>query len=165
MVFFFTGDELEQGQVLLLLGYAEEMGQIPACPAATVERYLNAMKKLEQFKGQFNAICTGQNGSPIRTEFLDDYIELAQLIIDGYEGKKDCSNGSSYNASMGHFSFENANYRRGEWKVASLIYCADLIWNKDYEKSPCQVEPATSLHVNSSQSIYKYDRLHDSPRH
>jgi len=149
----FCGDELEQGQVLLLPGYAEEKGQIHACPAATVERYLNAMKKLEQFKSQFNAICPGHNGSPIGTEFLDDYIELAQRILDGHEGKKDCSNGSSYNSGMDHFPYENANYRRGEWKGASLIYCADLIWNKDYEKTR-QVEPATPLHANSSQSIY-----------
>ena len=152
--FLFPGDELEQGQVLLLPGYAEEKGQIHACHAATVEKYLNAMKKLAQYKSQFNAICPGHNGAPIGTEYLDDYIELAQRILNGYEGKTDCSNGSSYNSRMGHFPYENANYRRGEWKGASLIYCADLIWNKDYEKKPCQVEPATPLHINSSQSIY-----------
>ena len=150
----FPGDELEKGQVLLLPGYAEQKGQIHAHPAATVERYLAAMKKLNSFRNQFNAIYPGHNGTPITTDYLDDYIELAQRILDGYEGKKDCSNGSSYNSRMGHFPNENANYRRGEWKKASLVYCADLIWNKDYEKTPCQVEPATRLHVNSSQSIY-----------
>jgi len=153
--FLFPGDEIETGQVLLLPGYAEEPGQIHAAPAATVERYRDAMKKLGTYRTQIKAIYPGHNGSPIEPEYLDRYIELAQRILDGHEGKTDCSNGNSYNANMGHFPYENANYRRAEWNGASLIYCADLIWNKDYEKSSGQVEPATPLHKNSSYSIYK----------
>ena len=152
--YLFPGDELETGQVLLLPGYAEKPGQVHAAPAATVERYLQAMQKLQAFRGQIKAIYPGHNGTPIEPEYLDHYTELAQRILDGHEGKTDCSNGSSYNARMGHFPYENANYRRAEWKGASLIYCADLVRNTDYAKEPCQVEPATPLHKNSANSIY-----------
>lgn len=151
----FPGDELETGQVLLLPGYAEEPGQIHGAPAGTVEKYLHAMKKIHVYRDQIKAILPGHNGTPIEADYLDRYIEVAQRVLDGHEGKKDLSNGSSYNSGMGHFPYENANYRRAEWNGASLVYCADLVWDKDLEKDPCQVAPATALHVNSSKSIYK----------
>ncbi len=141
----FPGDELETGQVLLLPGYAEKMGQIHAESAATVETYLHAMQKLAGFAEDFDLICPAHNGSPIGKEWLYKYIALAGMVRGGMEGKTDCSS-SSYNAGANHFPNPDANYRRAEHDGASLIYCADLIFDADYKKSP-GLAPATRLHL------------------
>lgn len=67
------------------------------------------------------------------------------MILDGYKGKTDCSS-PSYNAKADHFPNPDANYRRGEHDGASLIYCADLIFDTDYKRSP-GLKPATKLHL------------------
>lgn len=141
----FPGDELEQGQVLLLPGYAEVPGQIHAKPAASVETYLHAMQKLAGFADQFDTICPAHNGSPLGKEWLFKYITLAEKILGGMEGKTDCSS-PSYNDSADHFPRPDANYRRGEYDGASLIYCADLITDADYAKADT-LNPATTLHI------------------
>jgi len=140
----FPGDELDSGQVLLLPGYAEKAGQLHAKPAASVETYRNALYKLKAQQGLFDWILPAHNGAPAGIDLLDRFIELAERILDGYEGKMDCSNGG-YNASVAHFPLDSANYRRGEWKGVALVYCADLIWDADYAKG--QAEPATELHT------------------
>ncbi|MDL2232968.1 MBL fold metallo-hydrolase [Ruminococcaceae bacterium OttesenSCG-928-L11] len=147
----FTGDEVEAGQVLLLPGYAEQPGQIHAAPAGSVETCLNAMRKLKSFGDQFDALCPGHNGSPIDPCYLDWFIQLCQNILDGQEGNPDCSS-PSYSHRMGHFPFPTANYRRGEYKGASLVYCADLLWDSDYAKAD-QLLPATPLHITSSYFV------------
>ena len=139
----FPGDEIDTGQVLLLPGYAEKPGQFHAKPAASVETYLRAMTKLKNLSERFDRIYPAHNGAPIGLEWLDKFIALAQRILDGYEGSEDCS-GRGYNAGMGHFPRKEANYRRGEYDGASLIYCADLIRDEDYKNK--QAEPATELH-------------------
>jgi hydroxyacylglutathione hydrolase len=141
----FPGDEIETGQVLLLPGYAEEPGQIHAKSASTVETYLHAMQKLQKFSGYFDTICPAHNGSPIGKEWLEKYIVLAQMILDGLEGKTDCSS-PSYNASANHFPRPDANYLRAEHDGASLIYCGDLIFDTDYPKA-AHLKPATDLHI------------------
>lgn len=141
----FPGDELETGQVLLLPGYAEQPGQIHAKSASTVETYLHAMQKLKEFSDSFDTICPAHNGSPIGKEWLDKYITLAQMVLDGFEGKTDCSS-PSYNASANHFPRPDANYRRAEHDGASLIYCRDLIFDTDYPNA-AYVKPATDLHI------------------
>ena len=141
----FAGDELESGQVLLLPGYAEEMGQIHAKPAASVETYLHAMQKIAAFDADFDIICPSHNGSPIGKEWLYKYIALAEKILGGYEGKTDCSS-KSYNARAGHYPNPDAGYRRGEHEGASLIYCSELIFDADYAKADT-LPPATRLHL------------------
>ncbi len=141
----FPGDELESGQVLLLPGYAEVMGQIHAQSAATVETYLHAMQKIAAYADDFDLIYPAHNGTPIGKEWLYKYIALAEKILAGYEGKTDLSS-PSYNSRAGHFPYPEANYRRGEHEGASLIYCADLIFDKDYKKAP-GLHPATPLHM------------------
>lgn len=141
----FPGDELEAGQVLLLPGYAEVPGQIHAKPAASVETYLHAMRKLQGFAGRFDMICPAHNGTPIDKSYLDRYITLAQMILDGFAGSEDCSS-SSYNASANHFPRPDARYRRAEHNGASLVYCADLIFDRDYERAD-SLPPATDLHI------------------
>lgn len=141
----FPGDELEQGQVLLLPGYAEVMGQTHAKPAASVETYHRAMTKLAAFADSFDTICPSHNGSPIGKEWLFKYIALAEKILNGMEGKTDLSS-PSYNSGADHFPRPDANYRRGESDGASLIYCADLITDADYAKAD-SLNPATNLHI------------------
>lgn len=141
----FPGDELETGQVLLLPGYAEKPGQIHAKSASTVETYLRAMQKLARFADRFDTICPAHNGSPIGKEWLYKYITLAQMILDGFEGKTDCSS-PSYNASANHFPRPDANYRRAEHDGASLVYCKDLVFDADYPNA-MRVRPATDLHI------------------
>ena len=122
----FTGDEVECGQVLLLPGFGEKPGQHIARPASTVEKYLRTVQKLKTFEAQFDFILPSHNGTPIDPCYIDWYIELAQMILSGYEGKEDCSS-PTFGPHLGHFPKKEANYRRGEWKGASLIYCADLV--------------------------------------
>ncbi len=141
----FPGDELECGQVLLLPGYAEEPGQIHAKPAASVETYLHAMEKLNSFRSEFDTIFPAHNGSPLDPIYLDWYIELAKMVIKGFEGIEDCST-PSYNESAAHFPLKDANYRRAEYKGASLVYCKDLIFDKDYANAD-KLAPATRLHL------------------
>jgi Zn-dependent hydrolases, including glyoxylases len=141
----FPGDELERGQVLLLPGFAEKKGQLHSKPAASVETYLHAMQKLKSFSARYTYLCPGHNGTPLEAEYVDRYIELAQRVLAGQEGKTDVSS-PTYNSSAEHFPYPQANYRRAEWNGASLVYCADLIWDRDYQKDPCQYVPATWLH-------------------
>lgn len=141
----FPGDELECGQVLLLPGYAEQMGQIHAKPAASVETYLHAMERLNRYRDSFDTIFPAHNGSPIDPTYLDWYIELAKKIMNGYEGKEDCST-PSYNESAAHFPLKDAHYRRAEYQGASLVYCQDLIFDRDYAHAD-QLAPATRLHL------------------
>lgn len=145
----FSGDEVESGQVLLLPGYAEEMGQIHARHASSVETYHRAMLKLKQFEDCYDMIYPGHNGTPIVKEYLDAYIELAEKIMAGYEGIRDCTS-RTYSTTDTHYPYDNANYRRGELKGASLIYCQDLIFDRDYEKADA-FPPATPLHVICSK--------------
>ncbi|MBP3371598.1 MAG: MBL fold metallo-hydrolase [Clostridia bacterium] len=149
----FPGDELECQQVLLLPGYAEEMGQIHSKPAASVETYYNAMSRLKALDDKFDVICPAHNGTPIDKRYLDTYLALAKKIMDGYEGLTDLTS-PTYQDNIRHFPKKEANYRRGELDGASLIYCADLIFDKDYEKA-ADFPPATQLHIDSSTTARK----------
>ena len=122
----FTGDEVECGQVLLLPGFGEKPGQLTARPASTVEKYLRTIKKLKALESEFDFIMPSHNGTPIHPSYIDMYIELAQRILDGYEGEEDCSS-PTYGPHLSHFPKKEMNYRRGEWKGAALIYCRDRI--------------------------------------
>ncbi len=122
----FSGDEVECGQVLLNPGFGEKPGQLIARPASTVEKYLRTVKKLKGHEDKIDFILPSHNGTPIHPSYIDMYIELAQRILDGYEGKEDCSS-PTYGPWLNHFPKKEANYRRGEWKSASLVYCRDLI--------------------------------------
>jgi glyoxylase-like metal-dependent hydrolase (beta-lactamase superfamily II) len=141
----FPGDEIERGQVLLLPGFAEKKGQLHSKPAASVETYLHAIQKLKSFSPRFSHLCPGHNGTPLEADYVDRYIETAERVLDGQEGKTDISS-PTYDNKAEHFPYPEANYRRAEWRGASLVYCADLIWDKDYLKDPCQHVPATWLH-------------------
>lgn len=152
----FPGDEVECGQVLLLPGYAERPGQLHARSAASVETYLRAMRKLESFRGDFDAILPAHNGAPISPEVLEKLIRLAEAVLAGLPGNPDCSS-PSYNPSAGHFPLPTAHYRRAEQEGVSLVYCADLLWDRDYAKG--QPQPATRLHEICASSIQKAEAL------
>ena len=146
----FPGDELECQQVLLLPGYAEEMGQLHTKPAASVETYYNTMLRLRALWDKFDFICPAHNGTPLHKRYLDTYIALAKKIMEGYEGLTDLSS-PTYSDAVTHFPRKEANYRRGELDGASLIYCADLIFDADYAKAD-RLPTATDLHVISSKT-------------
>ena len=148
----FPGDEVEAGQVLLLPGYAEQPGQIHACPAASVETCLGAMNKLKALSDQFDYICPAHNGTPIDPVYLDWYIQICNEILAGTEGDPDCT-GRTYTPQFNHFPNLNANYRRYTYKGASLIYCADLIRDADYANAD-KLNPATMLHIISAHTAY-----------
>ena len=147
----FPGDELEAGQVLLLPGYAEEMGQVHSRPASTVETYRNAMLKLKSFEEKFDMICPAHNGTPILKAYLDRYIKLAEMIMAGeIVGNEDCSS-PSYNPGASHYPYPNAGYLRAEFKGASLIYNKHLIFDTDYPKA-ATLPNATRCHENSAHT-------------
>lgn len=149
--FLFCGDEIDSGSSLLLPGYAEEMNQIHASAAGAVETHLNAMKKLKSYYCDFDYLCPSHNGSPIDKVYIDWFIELDEMIINGYIGSTDCE-GYSYSADMMHFPFPNAGYLRASYKGASLVYNKDLIFEKDREKAN-NLPVATPLHILSSRYI------------
>lgn len=141
----FPGDELETGQVLLLPGYAEVPGQTHAKHASSVETYLHAMEKLKTFEDKFDIICPAHNGTPIHKSYLDRYIKLAQMILDGFEGSPDCTS-PSYSDKASHFPNADAGYLRAEHEGASLVYNKELIFDADYVKAD-SLPPATRLHI------------------
>ncbi len=146
----FPGDEVDSGQVLLLPGYAEKPGQFHSRPASTVETCLRALKKLAGFRKDFDLICPGHNGAPIGADWIDRYMEAAQAVLSGAEGSSDCSS-PSYSPADEHYPLPEANYRRFTLNGASLVYCADLIYDSDYSHAgdlPC----ATKLHRISADT-------------
>ncbi len=73
----YTGDEVESGQVLLFVSGEEVKEQI------LVTRHLHNMQKLLARKMEFNRLMPAHNGAPISVDYIEDYIELAKLIING----------------------------------------------------------------------------------
>ncbi len=141
----FTGDEIDQDQVLLLPGFAEIPGQIHSQPAASVEDYLEAMLKLREYSDHFDLICTGHNGSPLGKEWLGRYINTAKSILSGKRGSSDCSS-STYSKKDTHYPRKDAKYLRYSENGASLVYCSRLIHKSDRLTSET-VPPATKLHI------------------
>jgi glyoxylase-like metal-dependent hydrolase (beta-lactamase superfamily II) len=131
----FTGDELESGQILLLPGFGEKPGEKYARPASTVEKYLRTLEKIKTFENRYDAIFPAHNGTPIDTSYLETYMEAAQRILDGIEGIEDCSS-PTYDQSLSHFPKKEMNYRRMEWKGASIVYCKDRIWDRQADIPP-----------------------------
>jgi glyoxylase-like metal-dependent hydrolase (beta-lactamase superfamily II) len=150
----FSGDEVESGQVLLLPGYAERPGQIHAVPAATVEAYLIAVKRLRAMESAFDSICPGHNGTPIDNSYLDWLIILCEKILNGeIVGSAECSS-PSYDQRDTHFPYPNAGYRRAEYQGAALVYCGELLRNADIAEAG-KLPPATPLHLISSYYAYR----------
>jgi len=105
----FTGDELESGQVLLML---EE----PSLPVTqTVENHQRQTRKLKARESEFDFLCPAHNGTMIDKSYLDAFIEAAQLILDGVEGKDDISSPT--------LPFPNNGFtKRLEHKGANICY-------------------------------------------
>ena len=149
--FLFCGDEIESRSSLLLPGYAEKPGQIHASPAAAVETHLNAMKKVKSRSDSFEFLCPAHNGSPMDKCYIDWFIELDQMIMDGLEGIPDCES-FSYTRELLHFPYPDAGYLRASHKGASLVYNKHLIFEKDRDNAG-KLPPATPLHIVSSYYI------------
>jgi glyoxylase-like metal-dependent hydrolase (beta-lactamase superfamily II) len=110
----FSGDELEAGQVLLMLS-----------ETSTVEKHQSNMKKLKDRIMEFDYIYPAHNGTPIHNSYIDAYIENAQRIMDGIEGMKDV-----FSPSFPESVFpKNENFRRSEYKGSSIVYDIRRIFN------------------------------------
>ncbi len=128
----FSGDEIDSGQVLLLPGFGEKPGEKYARGASTVEKYLKTVRRLRAIEDQFDYIMPGHNGAPIDKDYLRMFEHLAENILNGYEGKKDLSS-PTFHKSFSHYPISAMHYRRGEYQLASLVYCRDRIFDKDPE--------------------------------
>ncbi|MDO5407877.1 MAG: MBL fold metallo-hydrolase [Eubacteriales bacterium] len=126
----FSGDEIDSGQVLLLPGFGEKPGELYARDASTVETFLRTVRRLQAVRGQFDYIMPGHNGAPVDKCYLDMFEQLAQRIMDGYEGDIDLSS-PTFQSSFSHYPSPEMNYRRGEYELASLVYCKDRVYDSD----------------------------------
>ena len=80
----FTGDELDPGQVLC------NMSGEPV-PGQSVENHQKNMRKLKTRWDEFDIICPGHNGTPIDKSYINDFIIVDQMIMDGVPGREDIS--------------------------------------------------------------------------
>lgn len=111
----FSGDEIEAGQVLLMLS-----------ETSTVEKHQSNMIKLKDRIEEFDYIYPAHNGTPIHNSYIDAFIENAQRIMNGVEGTKDI-----YSPSFPETVFpKNENFRRSEYKGSSIVYDIRRIFNK-----------------------------------
>lgn len=110
----FTGDELEAGQVLLMFGSGEYM--------PTVEGHQRNMTKLEERINEFDYICPGHNGTPMHNSYVDAFIENAQKVLDGVEGKADIYSTSLPAAFVAAICPSTEYLRRSEHKGSSIVY-------------------------------------------
>lgn len=78
----FTGDELDPGQVLCNMGGAKVPGQ-------TVENHQKNMRKLKARWAEYDILCPAHNGSPIDKSYVNDFIIVDQMILDGVPGRAD----------------------------------------------------------------------------
>lgn len=80
----FVGDEIESGQVLMF-GYDNE----------DISHYISKhkanMEKLLEFENDFELLCPGHNGSPISKEYIKEYIDLDNAVLDGSAKEKPLS--------------------------------------------------------------------------
>lgn len=84
----------------------------------------------------------------------DSYLLLGKeeaLMIDAGQSEH---NIRAYAQTLTSLPVLEANYRRGEFEGASLIYCNDLIWDKDYEHAD-DLPIATKAHIKSSDFARK----------
>lgn len=80
----FTGDELDPGQVLCNMSGEKSPGQ-------TVENHQRNMIKLKARFDEYDIMCPGHNGTPIDKTYVNDFIILDQMIMDGVPGREDIS--------------------------------------------------------------------------
>lgn len=80
----FTGDELDPGQVLCNMNGTKVPGQ-------TIENHQKNMRKLKFRYDEYDFICPAHNGTPIDKSYVNDFIILDQMIMDGVAGREDIS--------------------------------------------------------------------------
>lgn len=141
--FLFTGDEIDQDQVLLLPSFATKKGEIHSKPAASVKEYRDMLKRIWNRKDQFDMLCTGHNGSPLKKDTILSMIECCDAILKGEKGQSNLSS-NSYTPEYTHYPYEHAHYRRFEKNGMALVYCSDDLIDSKYNS---QVIPATPLHL------------------
>lgn len=111
----FPGDEVESGQVLLMLN-----------PEATdtVARHRGNMRRLLGLLPAFDRLCPSHNGSPILAgHYLQAFLENDERVISGIEGSTRLASPSFPYGGKGRFPMEeNPHWRRSEWKGTSIVY-------------------------------------------
>lgn len=80
----FTGDELDPGQVLCNMNGHKSPGQ-------SIQNHQKNMRKLKARYDEYDIICPAHNGTPIDKSYVNDFIILDQMIMDGVPGREDIS--------------------------------------------------------------------------
>lgn len=149
----FTGDEIDSDQILLLPSFAQKEGQFHSHSASSIERFKEMMRTIKQDYPNINYIFTGHNTTPLLSSFIDELIELATKLLEGYIGNEDCTS-STYTKNDSHYPYENAGYRRATYKHASLVYNHNLLWKVD---EALEQPIATPLHRLSTTTTNYID--------
>jgi len=111
----FCGDEVESGQVLLFdYGTNEESVQ-----KRLIERHLGNMQKLQTRSSEYSCLCPAHNGAPIAASYVDDFVALDRMILEGRH--EPASRSGHWYLSRLPFGKE---LRRASYGGASIIYRA-----------------------------------------
>jgi len=78
---FFTGDELEAGQVNLFNN--SENPDLPYDQEEVYDNFLSNMQRIKEVEDAFDFLMPNHNGSPLSKEYTDDFIALINAIFDG----------------------------------------------------------------------------------
>lgn len=138
----FTGDEIDQDQVLLLPSFATKKGEIHSKSAASVKDYMLMLNKIWEKSNAFDQLCTGHNSSPLKKETILLMIDLCKDILEGKIGSFDLTS-KTYTSELTHYPYKNAHYLRYKKHGLSLVYCADDLYDS---KNNSTIAPATPLH-------------------
>jgi len=78
---FFTGDELEAGQVNLFNN--SENPDKPYSTEEVLDNFRDNMLKIKEYEDSFNYLMPNHNGAPLAKEYVDEFIGLIDSIYDG----------------------------------------------------------------------------------
>lgn len=112
----YTGDEVEGGQVLLNV-HGEKISH-----RAAVARHLKNMQKLKALAPGFDRLAPAHNGGPLAPEYIDDYICLAQGVLDG--SIRPCASVAGYGMPPWLWG-GNLRLARVEYGGASFVYAKE----------------------------------------
>lgn len=76
----YCGDEIESAQVLM---YAHVEDEEPYDLKEHLRMHIANMTKIWDRRDEYDFLCPGHNGAPLSKEYMQDYIELSEHLLDG----------------------------------------------------------------------------------